>query len=52
MVWPLALQKPGLSDRGVANGVAKFRQVKFLADFPVNNKDNEKKSKIHWHVLQ
>ncbi len=27
VVWPLALQKPGLSDRGVANGVAKFRMA-------------------------
>ncbi len=27
VVWPLALQKPGLSNRGVANGVAKFRMA-------------------------
>ncbi len=27
MVWPLGLQKPSLSDRGVANGVTKFRKA-------------------------
>ncbi len=27
MEWPLGLQKPGLSDRGVANGVTKFRMA-------------------------
>ncbi len=27
VVWPLTLQKPSLSDRGVANGVAKFRMA-------------------------
>ncbi len=27
VVWPLGLQKLGLSDRGVANGVAKFRMA-------------------------
>ncbi len=27
MVWPLGLQKPGLSDRDVAKGVTKFRMA-------------------------
>ncbi len=27
MAWPLGLQKPGLSDRGVANVVTKFRMA-------------------------
>ncbi len=27
VVWPLRLQKPGLSDRGVANGVTKFHMT-------------------------
>ncbi len=27
VVWPLALQKVGLLDRGVANGVVKFHMV-------------------------
>ncbi len=27
VVWPLRLKEPGLSDRGVANGVAKFRMA-------------------------
>ncbi len=27
VLWPMGLQKPGLSDRGVANGVTKFRMA-------------------------
>ncbi len=27
MVWPLWLKKPGLTDRGVATGVTKFRMA-------------------------
>ncbi len=27
MVWPLGLKKPGLTDRGVATGVTKFRMA-------------------------
>ncbi len=27
VVWPLGLKKPGLTDRGVATGITKFRMA-------------------------